>query len=207
LFIKSVAEDNLDRIAFAQPLGTMPLEEAVALLRQYCDEEGIELVFSAITEFNLEKFLDLHPPKVYPLKAWSDYIYTMESLSTLSGKKLGKKRNHCNRFATENPNAVLEPITADNIVAVRECFDTICATASDSPMVQYERQQVWKVLDNLQHYPFEAACILSDGKVVAFTVGEVLNNVLHIHIEKSLRDVNGAAETINWRFAGYIAQK
>lgn len=207
LFIKSVAEDNLDRIAFAQPLGTMPLDEAVAFLRQYCEEEGIELVFSAITEFNLEKFIDLHPSHVYPLKAWSDYIYTMESLSTLSGKKLGKKRNHCNRFTTENPDAQFEIITNENIALVRDCFASICATASDSPMAQYEREQVWKVLDNLQHYPFESACIIVEGKVVAFTVGEVLNNVLHIHIEKSLREVNGAAETINWRFAGYIAQK
>lgn len=206
LFIKSVAEDNLERVAFAQPLGTMPLNEAVALLRDYCQQEGIELVFSAITEFNLEKFIDLNPTRIYPLKAWSDYVYTMEALSTLSGKKLGKKRNHCNRFAQENPDAQLVPITSENIDAVCHCFSAICATASDAPMALYEREQVWRVLENIEHYPFESACLMTDERVVAFTIGEVLNNVLHIHVEKSLREVNGAAETINWQFARYIAQ-
>ena len=207
LFIKSVAEDNLDRIAFAQPLGTMPLAHSVDLLREYCKAEGIELVFSAITEFNLEKFIDLHVRQVYPLNAWSDYIYTMESLSTLSGKKLGKKRNHCNRFAQENEDWQLQPINSSNIHLVKESFSQICQLSSDSPMALYERQQVWRVLDHLSHYPFESACIVAGGRVVAFTVGEVLNNVLHIHIEKSLRDINGASETINWQFARYIAEK
>ena len=207
LFIKSVAEDNLERIAFAQPLGNMPIDKAVALLRQYCQEEGYQLIFSAITEFNLEKFLDLQPRQVYPLKAWCDYVYTMEALSTLSGKKLGKKRNHCNRFISENPDWSFEAIYPNNIIAVRECFAQVCASASDALMAQYEREQVWKVLDRLEYYPFEAMCLKSGDKVVAFSIGEVLNNVLHVHIEKSLRDVNGSAEMVNWQFASYIAHK
>lgn len=207
LFIKGVAEDNLNRKAFSQPLGTLPLAESVALLQEYCNVHGFPLDFSAITEFNLEKFIDLNPSRVYPLKGWNDYIYTMESLATLSGKKLGKKRNHCNRFAQENPDSTFVPITADTLPLVKECFSHICESASDAPMAQYERTQVWKVLDNLKAYPFEAMCLTVAGKVVAFTAGEIVNNVLHIHIEKSLREINGAAETINWRFARHIHEK
>lgn len=207
LFVKSVAEDNLDHVAFAQPLGTMPLDEAVLLLAEYCKEQGYPLSFSAITEFNLEKFIDLQPVRVYPLKAWSDYVYTMEALSTLSGKKLGKKRNHCNRFVAENPDWTFEPIQTHNLDLVRECFAQVCEGASDAPMAQYERAQVWKVLDDLECYPFEAMCLKVGNKVIAFSIGEVLNNVLHVHIEKSLRDVNGSAEMINWQFARYISEK
>lgn len=208
LFIKCVVpEDNLERVAFSQPLGTLPLGESVALLRRYCAEKGYSLEFSAITEFNLENFIDLNPQKVSPLSAWSDYVYTIDSLATLTGKKLGKKRNHCNRFVQENPDMKLEPINNDNYAQVRTCFEQICKDGKDSPMALYEREQVWKVLDALESYPFETLCLFSDGRVVAFSVGEVLNNVLHVHIEKALRDVNGAAETINKEFARYIQEK
>lgn len=207
LFIKGVAEDDRSRKAFSQPLGTLPLAESVALLREYCAEHGYELMFSAITQFNLEKFIDLNPIKVYPLPQWRDYVYTMEALSTLSGKKLGKKRNHCNRFAQEHPDAVTEPITSANIALVRNCFAEICRDGKDSPMAQYEREQVWKVFDRLDRYPFETMCLMTEGKVVAFSVGEVVNNVLHVHIEKALREVNGVAETINRCFAEYISRK
>lgn len=207
LFIKCVAEDDLEHIAFSQPLGALPLSESVELLRGFCAERGYPLEFSAITEFNLEKFIDLNPQKVTPLNAWSDYVYTMEALSTLSGKKLGKKRNHCNRFAVENPDMAVEPITEHNLEQVKNCFEQICKEGKESPMALYERTQVWKVLERLDLYPFETMCLSAGGKVVAFTVGEVINNVLHVHIEKSLREVNGAAETINKEFAGYIHNK
>lgn len=207
LFIKGTAEDDRSRKAFSQPLGTLPLTESVALLREYCAEMGYPLEFSAITEFNLEKFIDLGPQKVSPLSAWSDYIYTIESLATLSGKKLGKKRNHCNRFVLDNPDMKLEPINEYNYELVRTCFEQICKDGKDSPMALYEREQVWKVLDALESYPFETMCLISGGRVVSFSVGEVLNNVLHVHIEKSLREVNGAAETINKEFARYIQEK
>lgn len=207
LFIKGVAEDDRSRKAFSQPLGTLPLSESVAVLSEYCEEHGYELMFSAITEFNLEKFIDLNPRKIYPLRQWRDYVYTMESLASLSGKKLGKKRNHCNRFEQENPGAKSEPIGAENIALVRECFGEICRDEDVAPMAQYEREQVWKVLDRLDRYPFETLCLQSEGRVVAFSVGEVVNNVLHVHIEKALREVNGAAETMNRNFARYIQEK
>lgn len=207
LFIKGVAEDNRSRKAFSQPLGSLPLSESVALLSEYCAERGYELMFSAITEFNLEKFIDLKPKKVYPLPQWRDYVYTMDSLATLSGKKLGKKRNHCNRFELENPESKSEPITGDNIALVRECFKEICRDEDTAPMAQYEREQVWNVLDRLDCYPFETLCLLSEGRVVAFSVGEVVNNVLHVHIEKALHEVNGAAETMNRNFARYVYGK
>lgn len=207
LFIKCVAEDDLNRVAFAQPLGALPLVESVNLLRKFCNSRGYPLEFSAITEFELEKFLDLNPKEVTPLSAWSDYVYTMDSLQSLSGKKLGKKRNHCNRFLQENQDVVVEPISLDNIEQVKSCFENICNMGKDSPMAMYERKQVWKVLEHLDLYPFETLCLKSSGKVVAFTMGEVLSNVLHVHVEKSLHDVNGASETINKEFACYIHAK
>ncbi len=49
---------------------------------------------------------------VQQLADWSDYLYEASALATLSGKKLGKKRNHVNRFEAENPGYTFEPLHA-----------------------------------------------------------------------------------------------
>lgn len=207
LFIKGVAEDNLRRKAFSMPIGRMPLVGAVTLLKNYCNEHGFALEFSAITDVWLDGFKELHPKEISELEQWRDYIYDIEALATLKGKKLSKKRNHCNRFAQDNPEAELQPILPHNTASVEECFKRVCIEGKQSPMAQYEREQVWKVLKHLDSYPFEVMCLKCNDEVVAFTIGEVLNNVLHIHIEKSLREVSGAAETINRAFAAHILDK
>lgn len=207
LFIKGVAEDDRRKRAFSMPIGRLPLRESVALLKEYCQEYGYRLEFSAITDMWLDDFKSLGPEEISPLNQWSDYIYDIESLATLKGKKLSKKRNHCNRFMQDNPEAVLEPVLPDNMDMVKECFRQVCIEGKQSPMASYEREQVWKVLEQLERYPFEAQCLKNGDRVVAFTVGEVLNNVLHVHIEKSLRDVAGSAESINRQFAEYIHAK
>lgn len=58
------------------------------------------------------------------------------------------------------------------------------------------------VLNNLDRYPFEGAVLSTptDG-IVAFTIGEVLNDTLHVHIEKMNHEIPGAGETINKLFA------
>ena len=207
LFIKGVAEDNLQRKAFSMPIGCMSLSESVSLLKDYCDERNYELEFSGITDIWLDEFRLLNPRDIIRLDQWSDYVYDIESLVTLKGKRLSRKRNHSNRFAQDFTDAVLEPVLPQNCDLVKECFKQVCAEGKLSPMANYEREQVWKVLDLLDAYPFEAMCLIADGRVVAFTIGEVIGEVAHIHIEKSLREIAGSAESINRLFAEFIRKK
>ena len=43
-----------------------------------------------------------------------DYIYSIEALAELKGKKLQRKRNHCNRFHLLHPHCTAAPITDEN---------------------------------------------------------------------------------------------
>lgn len=207
LFIKGVAEDNTDRKAFSLPIGAMPLAESVALLRHYCEERGRRLVFSAIPDERIDEFRALNPICVTPLNHWADYIYSIEALASLAGKKLSKKRNHTNHFAIEYPDAVFEPISDLNMEAVHQCFTEVCAVAKDTPMADFERAQVWRVLRHLHDYPFETACLRIGDKVIAFTIGEVIGTTLYVHIEKTLHEYSGANETINRRFCQFIKER
>ncbi len=203
LYIKGVTEDDVTRPAFSLPVGNAPLQESIALLKDYCRENDcMPLVFSAVPEEYVEPLRLLGATKVTPLDDWGDYLYEAEALATLSGKKLGKKRNHVNRFMADNPGYTFQPLTRDNLAAVVEFYRNTHLPLSKPALADVEREQVMHVLDNVERYGFEGAVLSTpaDG-IVAFTLGEVIGDTLYVHIEKMNHLVNGAGETINKLFA------
>ena len=44
-----------------------------------------------------------------------DYLYEVDRLADLTGKKLHAKRNHINRFVENNPSWVYEEITPESL--------------------------------------------------------------------------------------------
>ena len=209
LFIKGVTEDDITRPAFSFPVGALPVEESVRLLKEYCRaNEGLPLVFSAVPEEAVETLRRLGAVNVTELEDWGDYLYRASDLATLSGKKLGKKRNHVNRFMIEHPDYVFEPLNADNLQVVKDFYRASHLDDSKPALADIEREQVFEVLDNLDRYPFEGAVLSTpDLGVVAFTLGEVIGDTLYTHIEKMDHTVNGAGETINKLFAGMMTAR
>ena len=208
LFIKGVTEDNVSRPAFSIPVGKMGLEESVALLRDYCRHEGCELVFSAVPEAFVAPLKALGAKSVEQLEGWSDYLYDASALATLSGKKLGKKRNHVNRFETENPGYTFEPLTPEMLPAVREFFLARHLPLSKPVLADIEREQVLQVLSTPGLFGFEGAVLSTpDHGIVAFTLGEVRGDTLYVHIEKMDHEVNGAGETVNKLFAAMMTAR
>ena len=142
------------------------------------------------------------PSSVQQLADWSDYLYEASALATLSGKKLGKKRNHVNRFEAENPGYTFEPLTPELIPAVKEFFLARHLPLSKPALADIEREQVMQVLSTPGLFGFEGAVLSTPANgIVAFTLGEVKGDTLFVHIEKMDHEVNGAGETINKLFA------
>ena len=52
-----------------------------------------------------------------------DYVYDINDLADLPGRKFQKKRNHLNRFRQQNPEHTLQPITAENLPEVEELVE------------------------------------------------------------------------------------
>ena len=202
LFLKGFMEDDTTKVAFSLPMGDLSIAESVDLLREYCQCSGNVLEFSAVPEERIDEFRELGPKSISELTHWADYIYDASAMATFAGKKLSKKRNHVNKFMSVFPQAVTMPITSDNIDAVKRCFQEICDVPADSSMAEYERRQVWHVLDNLQYYGFESLCLMVGEEVAAFTLGEVINDTLQDHIEKALRRFDGCGETV---FRDFVA--
>lgn len=209
LFVKGVSEMNPGLVAFSLPIGRLPLKESVALIVDYCRREGLDLRFSAVPEDRIGELKAVIPGQMRQLVDWSDYIYDIQALATLSGKKLSKKRNHVNRFMADNPGYSLTPLTPQDVDPIRVAYHRWMSdnelTASSAVE---ESIQTLSVLDNLDRYPFEGAVLRDgNGNIVAFTLGEVIGDTLYTHIEKMDHNVAGAGETINKLFAGYMAQR
>lgn len=210
LFLQGVSEEDMSRTAFSMPLGRLPLPESVSLLRRYCSENGMALRFSAIPADCVEAFKATGNWKIEPLDDWSDYLYEAEPLATLSGKKYSKKRNHVNRFLSDNPGAAIHTIEPEDVPRILEAFykwDN--AEELDELTAVEERDMTVNVMQHLDRLPSFEGTYLDDGRgnIVAFTIGEIIGDTLYDHIEKMDHEVSGAGVAVFNLFVKMMLEK
>ncbi|MDE6273284.1 MAG: phosphatidylglycerol lysyltransferase domain-containing protein [Muribaculaceae bacterium] len=209
LFIKGRVEDDLSKPAFSMPIGAMPLDFSIDILKEYCRNENIRLEFSAVPETSLEDFKPLNPRSIEALEDWSDYLYSADSLATLCGKKYGKKRNHVNQFLAAYPDYELSPLEGEKIDMAIEFMDKIDIDGDRTPMAIAERKLNRKMLAMMKNGDdIMEGAILTDGhgEVLGFTIGDVKGDTLFVHIEKALHDTPGGFEMLNKSFAARMKE-
>lgn len=140
-----------------------------------------------------------------------DYVYAIDDLADLPGKKYQKKRNHCNRFKSDYPAYHVEPLTDANLHKVREMLDAWYRhRLEENPEADFLMEQIaLNKAFNAYHALNLDGLVLFDGeKVLGFTIGSRLSHdTFDIHFEKAWNDVNGAYAIINYEFARYIREK
>ncbi|MCM1290912.1 MAG: phosphatidylglycerol lysyltransferase domain-containing protein [Prevotella sp.] len=208
LFIIGVLENDFSRPAFSMPIGELPLEKSIKILREYCNEQHISLEFSAVPLTYLDQFYKLNPTNVYEINDWADYLYDAEALASLKGKKLSKKRNHVNRFMADYHDHVLICMTPENAHMALTFMDKFDLEGDDTPMAIIERRQTRKLIREFAKCKNDmtGAYLIVNGTIAAFTIGDIIRDTLFIHIEKGLRQYNGCYETINTLFARLITK-
>lgn len=204
LFIKSLSEDGSGRTAFLVPVGDMPVQRKIELLRSYCRYNDIPLLFTAVPEDIIDSLRPFSPSAITELTDWADYIYDASALANLTGKAYNKKRNHVNRFIADNPGYKLEKITEDNRSELQSFFNGlgIESAKADPEMAEFEWGCCSDAIDRFGEYGFTGALLRQgDGRIAAFTMGEITGDTLVLHIEKIEHLVPGAGEAINKFFA------
>ena len=143
-----------------------------------------------------------------------DYIYTVEELSELHGKKLQSKRNHCNRFEDEFPDWFTAPITDENLPQCHEMLriwyeqHEPAVNAQELDQLQLEKAALQRAFDHFDELEMDGL-LLSDGeRIIAFSMGSRMNRDYYdVGFEKAFPDVNGAYAMINREFSRMIAEK
>ena len=131
-----------------------------------------------------------------------DYVYNTADLTTLSGKKYQAKRNHIS-FFLRNTRWTYEKITAQN---APECLamseQWLLQNESDyREDLEGELKIIRRALENFDALGYVGGLLRADGRVIAYTMGEALNDeVFCVHFEKAFPDIRGAYPAINQMF-------
>lgn len=209
LFIKGLVESDRTKTAFSVPVGSMPLSESIVLLKDYCNREGIALEFSAVPEEMMPEMRAQSPLKVEELTDWADYLYPAESLVTLAGKKMSKKRNHVHQFLNQSPDWKGVPIDTSNWREALDFMDVYDLEGDDTPMAIAERKLTRSIIARMADPAtrLRGMLLYAGDKVCAFTIGDIKGDTLFIHVEKATRAVNGSFEMINQVFASEMCTR
>ncbi|MCH5236639.1 MAG: DUF2156 domain-containing protein, partial [Muribaculaceae bacterium] len=209
LYIKGVVENDLSKPAFSFPIGTLPFSETIKPLRRYCEENNLTLEFSAVPEYAIPEMEKLNPVSIEELSDWGDYIYESERLAGLAGKKMEKKRNHVHQFESHYPEFKFLPLTSENADDALAFMDIFENEGDKNPIAAEERLLSRFLISRIKSGDKELkGGILYVGKeVAAYTIGDIKNDTLFIHVEKALRKFLGSYEMINWLFAKEMCNK
>ncbi len=140
-----------------------------------------------------------------------DYVYDINDLADLKGRKYHRKRNHLKRFQNNFPDYHTEPLNGTNIIRVRQMIDEWyrlrLKEAPDSDF-DMERIAIEKALSNYKELGMEGLVLLNEETVLAVTLGsQMTSDTFDVHFEKARPDIDGAYTAINCEYARYIRDK
>lgn len=133
-----------------------------------------------------------------------DYIYSIEDLIALKGKKFHKKKNLLNQFK-KNYLYEYEPMAPECVEEVLEMQDEWYKWYEEnnpSEALKAENHAITRVLHNFDQIKgLMGATLRVEGKVIAYTVAEPLcDDSIVIHFEKGDIKYKGVYQAINQMF-------
>ena len=174
-------------------------------------ERGIPCRLTGMTQDDCALLERLYPGKFrYHIdRDFFDYVYAVEDLAELKGRKYQRKRNHLNRFTQTHPAYTVEPVSQNNlntvIALVESWYEKRKAEDPTSDTVM-EQAAMKKALKNWQALGMEGL-LLKDGETaLAMTLGSFLSrDTFDVNFEKAIDPA--AYPAINYEFARYLRKK
>lgn len=206
-FLVVKSQNDCKSPKFFFPAGKGDIKPVIEDILDEVKSYELPTVFIGISPDNISLLESLFPNRFEykEIRADFDYVYLIENLSKLSGRKLHSKKNHINAFMKSNQWS-FELIDQNNIEECKE-MSRIWMSRQDneSEGLDDEFNATRRYLKYFSELDVEGALIRVDGQVVAFTIGEILNSDTYvIHLEKAFKEVRGAYPMINQQFATWV---
>ena len=198
------------------PAGSGPLEPVLSALEKDAAERGEPCRFFCVTPEQAERLEQLRPGQ-YAFQSdrdgW-DYLYALDRLAGLGGKKLHGKRNHIRRFEESHPDWQVEQITMDNLAECAEMdlewnrgYRSLDAAGEEAEARTRldERHAMSRAFAQYEALGMDGLLLRTGGKVVAFTMGSPISaDTFDVHFEKAYGEIQGAYPMINREFARWL---
>ena len=201
------------RSVYPFPVGKGDIKPVLDAIIHDAHVRGIPCCLSTMTQEDCNTLEQLYPGafRFYNDRDMFDYVYSIDDLADLKGRKFQKKRNHLNRFRSEHPNCQALPLDENTRVAafclLRRWYET--RMASD-PHADFHLEQLAleRAFAFQQQLEIEGMVLMEDGQPLAFAIGSRLNaDTFDIHFEKAREDIDGAYAAINQAFAHHLREK
>lgn len=137
---------------------------------------------------------------IEPVRDSFDYIYDINDLAHLKGKKLQSKRNHLNAFLKLYPHFEFLPVTETDIADCLVMNDEWCKIMGCiyNQGMEEETCAVHRAFRAYKTLALEGFMIKVDGKIIAYTLGEPHKKDTYlVHVEKAFPEYRGAYQAIN----------
>lgn len=198
------------------PMGSGDPLPALAALEQDAAERGEKLLLVCLSAEQVKTLEALRPEEfdVEPHRDGWDYLYEINKLADLGGRKLHSKRNHCKRFEENNPDWSFAPMTRDHLsecLALDEEWDRQSREregAAEAEDMTNERKALLTAAKLFEELGLEGGVLHAGGRLVAFTMGDPISaDTFDVHFEKAYNEIQGAYAMINREFARYIRER
>lgn len=201
------------RSVYPFPVGTGDKKAVIDAIIADSEERGIPCRFTGLTQRDRKILEDLYPGmfSFHCDRDFFDYVYDINDLAELRGKKYHSKKNHFNKFVTNNPDYRVEEINESNTDKVRNMVETWYTDrmeeAPDSDF-QMEIVAIDKALRHYKELGMEGLVMFIGDEVVAMTLASFTSkDTIDVHFEKARRDIDGGYAVINCEFAKHIRKK
>jgi hypothetical protein len=140
-----------------------------------------------------------------------DYVYQRSDLVNLAGGDFFNIRKKLNKFKRENKWEfhILDSKWISECLKLQQewCHLRNCDDGdSDNSSLYHENLAIKDALEHWQELKFTGGILLIDGRIVAFSLGEKLNNsTFVVHVEKANPDFFGSYQAINQLFCEQVA--
>ena len=177
------------------------ISNAINILTKYFQENNEPLLIRLYNEKAVDMLERAFPDKfvITEDRDSFDYVYKIENLISLSGKKYHSKRNHVNRFMAKYSDFKYRTLTPDDKDQVISLFDRWSDNKDfDKVSLLEEREAILELLDNWETLGVTGGGLFADDRMIAFSFGEVLcGDTVVIHLEHADTDYEGAFAAMN----------
>ena len=180
LIIASVDDDN---IQLYPPIGPCP--------EQIMTEGIADLPYQCFHRIDKELATKVHScSKLTCDRDNSDYIYQLENLRELKGKKYDGKRNHIKKMEKQNPQVL--PLEASHAEACLHIQEKWLEALEGNPSAKNETVALKRALENFDVLGITGVSVFVEDTLAGFAIGEPLNSSTYVeHFEKGLIEYSG----------------
>lgn len=201
------------RSVYPYPLGSGDKKAVLDAIIEDSRARGIPCRITGVNSEGRRVIEELYPNKFrfHCDEGAFDYVYSIDDLADLAGKKYHGKRNHLNRFYESFPNYTVQPLCDKNIEKVKKMVNEWYEdklTVDPNGDYHMERAAIDKAFRDYKALQMDGLVLLDGDNVLAVTLGGRLSHdTFDVNFEKARSGVNGAYAAINNEFAKYIRER